>query len=48
MPRDRPTLDEYPFHTSITTRWSDNDIYGHINNVAFGVEFNPSHGITVD
>jgi acyl-CoA thioester hydrolase len=35
MPRERPTLDEYPFHTSITTRWSDNDVYGHINNVAY-------------
>jgi acyl-CoA thioester hydrolase len=35
MPRERPSLHEYPFHTSITTRWSDNDIYGHINNVAY-------------
>jgi acyl-CoA thioester hydrolase len=35
MPRERPTLDDYPFHTSITARWSDNDIYGHINNVAY-------------
>ena len=35
MPRDRPRLDDYPFHTSITARWSDNDIYGHINNVAY-------------
>jgi acyl-CoA thioester hydrolase len=32
---DRPTIDEYPFITPITTRWNDNDIYGHINNVAF-------------
>jgi acyl-CoA thioester hydrolase len=23
----------YPFFTRITTRWMDNDIYGHINNV---------------
>ena len=35
MPRARPTLEEYRFHTSITTRWSDNDIYGHVNNVAY-------------
>lgn len=35
MPSDRPTLDDYPFHTSITARWSDNDVYGHINNVAY-------------
>lgn len=31
----RPTIAEYPFVTSITTRWSDNDIYGHINNVTY-------------
>ena len=35
MPSERPTVDDYPFHTSITTRWSDNDIYGHVNNVAY-------------
>lgn len=35
MPRNRPALEDYRFHTSITTRWSDNDIYGHINNVAY-------------
>jgi len=32
---ERPALTEYLFHTPITTRWSDNDIYGHINNVAY-------------
>jgi acyl-CoA thioester hydrolase len=31
----RPSLAEYGFVTSITTRWSDNDIYGHINNVTY-------------
>jgi len=25
----------YPFFTRITTRWSDNDVYGHINNVVY-------------
>jgi acyl-CoA thioester hydrolase len=35
MPTDRPTLASYPFITPITTRWMDNDIYGHINNVAY-------------
>mgnify|MGYP003340045633 CR=1 FL=1 len=25
----------YPYYTSITTRWMDNDIYGHINNVTY-------------
>lgn len=35
MPIERPTLDEYPYVTAITTRWMDNDIYGHVNNVAY-------------
>ncbi len=35
MPADRPLLVAYPYITSITTRWMDNDIYGHINNVAY-------------
>ena len=35
MPADRPLLAAYPYLTSITTRWMDNDIYGHINNVAY-------------
>ncbi|HWU89163.1 MAG TPA: thioesterase family protein [Kofleriaceae bacterium] len=35
MRSERPTIDAYPFHTPITTRWSDNDVYGHINNVAY-------------
>lgn len=32
---DRPTRTAYPYQTAITTRWNDNDIYGHINNVAY-------------
>ena len=35
MPTERPRLTDYKFHTPITTRWSDNDIYGHINNVIY-------------
>jgi acyl-CoA thioester hydrolase len=35
MPADRPLIDAYPYVTTITTRWMDNDIYGHINNVAY-------------
>ncbi|MBA2541812.1 MAG: acyl-CoA thioesterase [Deltaproteobacteria bacterium] len=35
MPADRPVLAAYPYVTAITTRWSDNDIYGHINNVVY-------------
>jgi acyl-CoA thioester hydrolase len=34
-PTERPVLTEYLFHTPLTTRWSDNDVYGHINNVAY-------------
>lgn len=29
------TIDNYPWVLPITTRWSDNDVYGHINNVTF-------------
>ena len=25
----------FPFFTRITTRWMDNDVYGHINNVVY-------------
>ena len=25
----------YPFFTRITTRWTDNDLYGHLNNVVY-------------
>ena len=26
---------DYPYFTAISTRWSDNDIYGHVNNVIY-------------
>ena len=32
---DPPTVDAYRHHVAITTRWTDNDAYGHINNVAY-------------
>ena len=35
MPSEPPVLTEYLFHAPLTTRWADNDIYGHINNVAY-------------
>lgn len=35
MPADRPLITAYPYVTTITTRWMDNDIYGHVNNVAY-------------
>ncbi|MEY5003366.1 MAG: hypothetical protein RL678_1175 [Pseudomonadota bacterium] len=28
-------LDAYPHRQRITTRWHDNDIYGHVNNVVY-------------
>ena len=34
MPRTEPhRLTDYPHLQSITTRWRDNDAYGHVNNV---------------
>lgn len=29
------TLAQYPLHQSVQTRWHDNDIYGHVNNVVY-------------
>jgi acyl-CoA thioester hydrolase len=31
----RPTRADYKTFYPITTRWSDNDIYGHVNNVTY-------------
>lgn len=31
--------DDYPYITSVPTRWSDNDIYGHVNNVTYYAYF---------
>ncbi len=28
-------LSAYPFHAPIQTRWMDNDVYGHVNNVTY-------------
>jgi acyl-CoA thioester hydrolase len=36
MSRPAPTTRaDYPHFLSINTRWSDNDIYGHVNNVVY-------------
>ena len=29
------TRDDLPHHLAIPTRWADNDVYGHVNNVEF-------------
>lgn len=30
-----PTRDDFPVRRRITTRWADNDVYGHVNNVVY-------------
>lgn len=30
-----PTRDQFPHHRIIPTRWKDNDVYGHVNNVEY-------------
>ncbi|HVQ02144.1 MAG TPA: thioesterase family protein [Burkholderiaceae bacterium] len=38
MMSERPTAEPrhaFPYFTRITTRWMDNDVYGHINNVVY-------------
>ncbi|WP_224247961.1 acyl-CoA thioesterase [Hyalangium gracile] len=32
---DAETADRYRYFLPITTRWMDNDVYGHINNVTY-------------
>jgi acyl-CoA thioester hydrolase len=31
----RPTRADFPAVRSISTRWADNDVYGHVNNVVY-------------
>lgn len=31
----KPTRKDYGYFESLNTRWSDNDIYGHVNNVMY-------------
>lgn len=40
MSRPRPPArEDYPYHRAIPTRWIDNDLYGHVNNVVYYVYF---------
>ncbi len=32
---DAPAREQYPHTMSIPTRWADNDVYGHVNNVEY-------------
>lgn len=31
----RPSIHDYPYVVDIGTRWMDNDVYGHVNNVTY-------------
>ena len=35
MSKSAPSRAGFGYFTTITTRWADNDIYGHINNVVY-------------
>lgn len=35
MPRPRPARSDYPHFETFSTRWRDNDVYGHLNNAVF-------------
>lgn len=39
MSTPRQTRDDYRHFHSITTRWMDNDVYGHVNNVVYYSDF---------
>lgn len=39
MSKSVPLRDNYHFFSTITTRWADNDIYGHVNNVVYYAYF---------
>jgi len=32
---DKPTLDTFGYTLEIPTRWIDNDVYGHVNNIVY-------------
>lgn len=32
---DRPRREDFPYIREIPTRWMDNDVYGHVNNVTY-------------
>jgi acyl-CoA thioester hydrolase len=34
-PTENPVRSDYPVFYPLTTRWSDNDVYGHVNNVVY-------------
>jgi acyl-CoA thioester hydrolase len=32
---DRPTSGDFPVHWPVLTRWTDNDMFGHLNNAVY-------------
>lgn len=34
-PGDEPAASDFPVHRRYATRWADNDVYGHLNNVVY-------------
>ena len=34
-PGGEPAASAFPVHRRFTTRWADNDVYGHLNNVVY-------------
>ncbi len=32
---EEPVASHFPVHRRFTTRWADNDVYGHLNNVVY-------------
>ncbi len=39
MNAEQPTRADFPHVLSIQTRWNDNDVYGHVNNVVYYAYF---------
>jgi len=35
MPTERPTRGDYGYWETVTTRWADVDVYGHMNNARY-------------
>lgn len=45
----RSTTNDYARFYSITTRWHDNDVYGHVNNVTYYAFFDTAvNGLLID
>ncbi|BCI50835.1 thioesterase [Mycolicibacterium litorale] len=34
-PAERPTVHDFPVHWPVLTRWTDNDMFGHLNNAVY-------------